>query len=251
MSGVDSPTSAPPTATHPVQRWERYTDRDHEVWGRLYARRMATLTRTASRAVLEGIERVGLASDRIPDLADVNRHLARLTAWQAVPVTGFVPAAEFFDSLARRRFPTTITIRPPEQLDYLPEPDIFHDVFGHVPLHSDPTFADLLQRFGRLATRATAPAAITALARFFWFTVEFGLVREAGEVRIYGSGLVSSSSDAANALGPRCVRRPFDLQAIMDQPFEIDRLQDLLFVADSFAQVADALAQAEAVLDLG
>ena len=251
MSGVDAPPSASLSAAPPRQRWDAYTGRDHAVWRRLYARRMATLAETGARAVLEGIERIGLAPDRIPDLVDVNRRLAPWTGWEAVPVAGFVPAADFFGSLARRRFPTTITIRPPARLDYLPEPDIFHDVFGHVPLHSDPVFADLLHRFGRLGTRARHPAAVTALARLFWFTVEFGLVREAGEVRVYGSGLVSSISDAANALGPGCERRPFDLDDIIGRPFAIDRLQEVLFVAESLEQVADAVGRAEALLDLG
>jgi phenylalanine-4-hydroxylase len=251
MSEVDSPPPADLTAPLLAQRWETYTGLDHTVWRRLYARRMTTLASTGSAAVLEGMERIGLAPDRIPDLADVNRRLAPLTGWQAVPVAGFVPAADFFDSLARRRFPTTITIRPPERLDYLPEPDIFHDVFGHVPLHSDPVFAGLLQRFGRLGARARHPAAVTALARLFWFTVEFGLVREAGEVRIYGSGLVSSISDAANALGPGCDRRPFDLDDVIAHPFAIDRLQEVLFVAESLEQVADGLTRAESLLDLG
>ena len=252
MHRADSPAPpAPPLAATPVQHWEAYTGLDHEVWARLYARRMATLASTGARAVLEGIARIGLAPDRIPRLDDVNTRLAPLTGWRAVPVAGFVSAADFFASLARRRFPTTITIRPPEQLDYLPEPDVFHDVFGHVPLHSDPTFAGLLQRFGRLGAAARRPEAITALARLFWFTVEFGLLRERGQVRIYGSGLVSSAGDAANALGPDCDRRPFRLERVLAEPFEIDRLQRVLFVADSLEQVAEALERAARLLDLG
>ena len=134
-------------------------------------------------------------------------------------VRGFVPAAEFFGSLSRRRFPTTLGIRPRAQLEYLPEPDIFHDVFGHVPLHSHTVFADFLEQFGAMAAGARSEQETTEMARLFWFTVEFGLIHERGQVRIYGSGLISSHGDAANALGSRCARRPFDLDAVLAQPF--------------------------------
>jgi len=194
---------------------------------------MATLRHTASRLFLEGIDAIGLREDRVPDLEDVNRRLAPRTGWRAVPVAGFLPAGEFFASLARREFPTTITIRSPRQLDYLPEPDIFHDVFGHVPLHAHPAFADFLQRFGAQAA-ASEGAKLERLTRLFWFTVEFGLVREAGQVRIYGSGLISSASDAANALGPGCDRRPFSRAAVMAQDFRIDAIQPVLFVVEGF-----------------
>jgi phenylalanine-4-hydroxylase len=227
------------------QDYARYDAEAHDVWRILYERRMATLRETGSSVFLEGIERIGLSPSRVPDLDDVNRRLAARTRWAAVGVEGFIPAAEFFRCLGGRRFPTTITVRPRTQLDYLPEPDIFHDVFGHVPLHSDPVFADFLQRFGALAASAPTEQEITAMARLFWFTVEFGLIREAGAVKIYGSGLISSHGDAANALGPRCTRRPFELDAVLAQPFEIDHFQDTLFVIDSFDQLFAAVATIE------
>ena len=224
------------------QRYERYDAEAHEVWRILSERRMTTLRDTGSEVFLRGIERIGLELDRVPDLAGVNRRLAAATGWAAVGVTGFLPAAQFFRCLANRRFPTTLAVRPRAQLDYLPEPDIFHDVFGHVPLHAHPAFADFLQEFGALAAESATEAETTAMARLFWFTVEFGLVREGGRVKIYGSGLVSSHGDAANALGPSCDRRPFELDAVLAQPFEIDRLQDVLFVVDSFDQLFEAVA---------
>ena len=227
------------------QDYGRYDPEAHDVWRILYERRMATLRETGSSVFLEGIDRIGLSPSRVPDLEDVNRRLAASTGWAAVGVEGFIPAAEFFRCLGSRRFPTTITVRPRAQLDYLPEPDIFHDVFGHVPLHSDPVFADFLQRFGALAASAPTEQEITAMARLFWFTVEFGLIREAGAVKIYGSGLISSHGDAANALGPRCTRRPFDLDAVLAQGFEIDHFQDTLFVIDSFDQLFAAVATIE------
>lgn len=227
------------------QDWSRYTLEQHAVWAILYERRMRALATTGSRVFLEGAERIGLGPDHVPELADVNRRLAPRTGWAAVGVTGFLPAREFFACLSQRRFPTTLTVRPREQLDYLPEPDIFHDVFGHVPLHADPVFADFLQRFGALSSGATSEAHVQGLARLFWFTVEFGLIREGGHVKVYGSGLISSHGDAANALGPTCDQRPFTLPAVLEQPFEIDHLQNVLFVLDSFDQLFDVLDDAE------
>jgi phenylalanine-4-hydroxylase len=174
-------------------------------------------------------------------LATLNRRLVSRTGWSAVPVEGFLPAGEFFRCLARRMFPTTVTIRPGDRLDYVPEPDIFHDVFGHVPLHADPVFADFLQRFGELAAAAATPEATERMARLFWFTVEFGLIREAGAVKVYGSGLISSHADAANALGKGCERRPFVLEQVLDQPFRIDDLQPVLFVVEDFGQLFEAV----------
>jgi phenylalanine-4-hydroxylase len=227
------------------QNWDAYTEENHAVWGILYERRMAQLRNNGSRLFLEGADAIALRKDRVPDLADVNGRLGPRTGWNAVPVKGFIPARDFFRCLSERRFPTTIIVRAREQLDYLPEPDIFHDVFGHVPLHADPVFADFLQRFGAVAVRARTDEETAQMARLFWFTVEFGLIREGGDVKVYGSGLISSHGDAANALGPKCDRRPFSLQAVIDQPFEIDHFQDVLFVVDAFDQLFDAVRQME------
>ena len=224
-----------------TQEWAAYTAEQHEVWSLLYARRMSELESTGSRLFLEGAVRIGLQPDAVPDLEHVNQRLAALTGWNAVPVSGFIPPADFFGCLARRRFPTTVIVRPREQLEYLPEPDIFHDVFGHVPLHADPVFAAFLQRFGAVALRARTEEQTRQMARLFWFTVEFGLVRENGRVLVYGSGLISSAGDAANALGPRCERRAFRLDDVLAQDFDIDRFQDVLFVVDGFDQLFDAV----------
>ena len=232
----------PRVASHfTTQDWSRYTEENHDVWRILYARRMGQLESTASQVFLRGASIIGLSPDQVPDLAEVNARLAPLTGWRAVPVTGFLPAREFFDCLARRHFPTTVTVRPRGGLDYVPEPDIFHDVFGHVPLHADPVFANVLQQLGRIGAAALSEAAVQAITRLFWFTVEFGLVREDGGVRIYGSGLISSHGDAANALSQNCDRRPFDLDRVLSQPFEIDQLQPVLFVLESFDQLFEAV----------
>lgn len=241
---MDSATELPPTKFI-EQRWSDYTAEQHDVWRILYERRMGQLVDNGSKVFLDGAEVIGLRRDSVPDLADVNVRLGAMTGWEAVPVAGFLPAREFFRCLARRKFPTTVTIRPREQLDYLPEPDIFHDVFGHVPLHSDPAFGDFLQHYGKAAEKAESDEDVLRMTRLFWFTVEFGLVREDGRVKVYGSGLISSHGDAANALGPNCERRPFTLDGVFEQGFEIDRLQDVLFVVESFDQLFEAVREAE------
>lgn len=254
-SPIEDALVTPPANLDPSfftrQDYDAYTDEDHEVWGILFERRMQELQETGSEAFLSGAKTIGLDASRVPDLEDVNRRLGAKTGWAAIPVTGFIEARQFFGCLAERRFPTTIIVRSKEQLEYLQEPDIFHDVFGHVPLHANPTFADFLQTFGAVAHEAESEADIQAMARLFWFTVEFGLVNERGKTRIYGSGLISSVGDAANALGPTCDRRPFSLDAVIAQPFEIDRLQDVLFVVDDFQELFEACRQAQERLRAG
>ncbi|MGI9079077.1 MAG: phenylalanine 4-monooxygenase [Gemmatimonadaceae bacterium] len=238
---LETPNTALAPSPFIEQDWDSYSEEDHTVWGLLYARRMSDLGRNGSRLFLEGATAIGLRPDRVPELSEVNRLLAERTGWCAVPVSGFLPARQFFDCLALRRFPTTVKVRRRVQLDYLPEPDIFHDVFGHVPLHANPPFAGFLQRFGEIAAASTTPEAVERMARLFWFTVEFGLIREAGRIQVYGSGLISSAGDCANALSANCERRPFSLGAVMAQPYVIHHLQDVLFVVDSFQQLFDAL----------
>ncbi len=233
------------------QPYQLYTDANHDVWQRLYARMGERWERYANRRFLEGLATLQLAPDRVPRLEEVNRFMAPLTGFRAKAVSGYVPAYRFFDCLRQREFPTTITIRDGEVLDYLPEPDIFHDIAGHVPMHTDPAFADTLVRFGECARAAAERAAalpadgrirrltsvIKAMARFFWFTIEFGLMRGTGpgEVKAYGSGLLSSYGELAHCIdAPEVQRWPFQLEWVVNQYFEIDHYQPLLFVVDSF-----------------
>jgi phenylalanine-4-hydroxylase len=248
MQEARMPTVQNPPVAFIAQDWSTYTPEDHDVWRTLYERRMRDLHANGSDVYLRGAHAIGLARDTVPNLAQINGRLKRLTGWSAVPVSGFLPAPEFFRCLSQRRFPTTISVRPRAKLDYVTAPDIFHDVFGHVPLHADPTFAAFLQRFGELAGRARDEQQVEAMARLFWFTVEFGLIREKGRTRVYGSGLISSVADAANALGDACDRRPFTLDAVLAQPFEIDRLQDVLFEIEDFSQLYEAMVTMEARL---
>jgi len=205
-------------------------------------------------------------NDPTKSVKGINEYLRPLTGWQSRGVPGYLPAKSFFACLAHREFPTTIVIRPREQMDYLPEPDIFHDVFGHVPLHADPVFADFLQTYGKAALHTDDPYHIERLGRLFWFTVEFGLIKEDGRLKIYGSGLISSHGESEHALtapeapkganlapsdtSGKVERRPFDLERVCGTEFEIDHYQPILYVLESFEQLRDAMnSYAERVLD--
>ncbi|RMH28968.1 MAG: phenylalanine 4-monooxygenase [Planctomycetota bacterium] len=225
-----------------TQNYDRYSDEDHEVWSIIYNKRWAQIETDASDVFLRGIRAINLRPDRVPDLREVNANLARMTGWQSRGVPGYLPAKSFFAFLAKRQFPTTIAVRPKSQMDYLPEPDIIHDVFGHVPLHADPVFADFLQTYGQAALHTDDPHHTERLARLFWFTVEFGLIREDGRLKLYGSGLISSEGEGHHALeSPEVDRRPFEMQRVCDTPFEIDHYQPILYVLDSFEQLRDAM----------
>ena len=227
------------------QNYAGYTEENQETWRTLYDRQMEYLADNASNVYLSGARNIKLVRDHIPYLSgpkSVNTFLMPLTGWQSKAVPGYLPAKAFFACLARREFPTTIVIRPKESIDYLPEPDIFHDIFGHVPLHADPTFADFLQTYGKAALTTDDPHHTERLARLFWFTVEFGLIREGGRNRLYGSGLISSPGESKHALTSKDVdRRPFDLEAVCNTSFEIDHFQPILYVLDSFEQLRDAM----------
>jgi phenylalanine-4-hydroxylase len=233
------------------QPYELYSPENHEAWRKLYARMVPRWERYANEFFLQGIESLCLDPNSVPRLEDVNRFLAPRTGFQAKAVSGYVPAFLFFDCLRNREFPTTITIRRSDQLDYLPEPDIFHDIAGHVPMHTDRAFADALVRFGQCAHTAADMASairdtqtrihyltsvIKAMARFFWFTVEFGLMRpRKGGLKAYGSGLLSSYGEIAHAIeAPEVQRYPLRLEWVINQSFEIDHYQPLLFIVDSF-----------------
>ncbi|MBL9141393.1 MAG: phenylalanine 4-monooxygenase [Phycisphaerae bacterium] len=227
------------------QRYEGYTAENQETWRTLYDRQMEYLATHASGVYLNGARSIKLVRDHIPYLAgpkSINTYLQQLTGWRSCAVPGYIPAKAFFACLARREFPTTVVIRPKESIDYLPEPDIFHDVFGHVPLHADPVFADFLQTYGKAALTTDDETHTERLARLFWFTVEFGLIREDGQLKLYGSGLISSPGESLHALNSKEVdRRPFDLEAVCSTAFEIDHYQPILYVLDSFEQLRDAM----------
>ena len=245
------------------QPYELYSEDNHEAWAKLYRRMRPRWERYANQRFLEGIESLRLDPLHVPRLADVNRFLCPLTGFEAKAVSGYVPAFLFFDCLRNRQFPTTIAIRHGDLLDYLPEPDIFHDIAGHVPMHTDPHFADTLVRFGECAHTAVEIAhgdvskltsIIRAMARFFWFTVEFGLMRGArpDEVKVYGSGLLSSYGEIEHAVESAEVQRyPAHLEWMINQSFEIDHYQPLLFVVDSFEHLYHLVGELEQWMRMG
>jgi phenylalanine-4-hydroxylase len=242
------------------QPYELYNTDNQLAWKTLYSTMRPKWEQFANRAFLRGIASLCLKPDRIPSLEEINAFLEPLTGFQAKGVSGYVPAYVFFDSLKKREFPTTITIRDSKTLDYLPEPDIFHDIAGHVPMHTDPAFADVLVKFGSLAEVAMqrhagiekAKSNMRALARFFWFTIEFGLMKENGHTSVYGSGLLSSAREIEHAiLSPDVQRYPFRLEWAVNQSFKIDRFQPLLFVVESFEHLYDEVGRLERWLKEG
>lgn len=249
-----SPGHDDPSRMYITQRYEGYTEENQRTWTELYDQQMGYLEDCASNVYLEGARSIRLVREHIPHLdgaESINTYLGELTGWQSRPVPGYLPSKAFFACLSRREFPTTIVIRPYESIKYLPEPDIFHDIFGHVPLHADPTFADFLQTYGKAALLADDPHHTERLARLFWFTVEFGLIEEAGELKLYGSGLISSPGESRHALESKDVeRRPFDLDRVCETAFEIDHYQPILYVLESFEQLRDGMnAYAERIID--
>ena len=232
------------------QPYEFYSEENHATWKRLYSRMAGPWERYANDQFLAGTRALCLDPNRVPRLEDVNRFLCPLTGFRAKAVSGYIPAFLFFDSLRRREFPTTITIRASDRLDYLPEPDIFHDIAGHVPMHTDAAFAETLVRFGQCAHTAAELVSsireehlrlerlnsiIRAMARFFWFTIEFGLMKTRKGLRAYGSGLLSSHSELEHSLKSPIVQRyPIKIEWTINQAFEIDHFQPLLFIVDSF-----------------
>jgi phenylalanine-4-hydroxylase len=234
-------TSRPPEAAEDwtiPQQWERFSAEEHGVWDTLFARQSAMLPGRASDAFLRGLDVLRLDQPGIPDFAALNERLMAATGWQVVAVPGLVPDDVFFDHLANRRFVSGNFIRRADQLDYLQEPDVFHDVFGHVPMLADPVFADYMQAYGKGGLRSLGFGALHKLARLYWYTVEFGLVRENGALRIYGAGIVSSYGESIFALDDASPNRiGFDLERIMRTEYRIDDYQQNYFVIDSYEQL--------------
>jgi phenylalanine-4-hydroxylase len=223
------------------QAWENYTSEEHARWRTLFHRQAALLRDRATPEFLDGLTKLGVAADGIPDFRRLNDVLNKATNWHIVAVPGLVPDDVFFEHLANRRFVSTCFIRQPEQMDYIAEPDVFHDIYGHVPLLVHPVFADYLQAYGQGGIKALKLDSLTQLARLYWYTVEFGLIRTPDGLRIYGSGIVSSKSESIYCLeDPRPHRIGFDLRRIMRTDYRIDRFQDSYFVIDNFEQLFEA-----------
>ncbi len=224
-----------------AQDWSGYTGEDHAIWRALFERQSKLLPGRACAEYLEGLASLGVAADGIPEFERLSDIMERATGWRVVAVPGLVPDDIFFGHLAARRFPATNWIRGRAQLDYLQEPDVFHDVFGHVPMLMNPVFADYLQAYGRGGLKALGLGALAKLARLYWYTVEFGLIATGEGLRIYGSGIVSSHGETVYSLeSPKPKRIAFDLMRIMRTEYRIDDFQDAYFVIENFGQLFDA-----------
>ena len=221
-----------------AQDWDHYTPEEHATWDTLFARQAKLLPGRASNAWLRGLDVLKLSKPGIPDFRELSDRLMALTGWQVVAVPGLVPDDVFFDHMANRRFVAGNFIRRPDQLDYLQEPDVFHDVFGHVPMLADPVFADYLAAYGRGGQRALGLDALKYLGRLYWYTVEFGLIAEPEGLRIYGSGIVSSFAESRFALDdPSPNRIEFDIARVMRTEYRIDDFQQNYFVIPSFDEL--------------
>jgi phenylalanine-4-hydroxylase len=224
-----------------AQNWAAYSGEEHAIWRLLFERQQRLLVGRACEEYLEGFAALGMAAGGIPDFARLSNRLERTTGWRIVAVPGLVPDAVFFAHLAGRRFPSTCFIRRRDQLDYLQEPDVFHDICGHVPLLMNPVFADYMQAYGQGGLKASGLGHLRYLARLYWYTVEFGLIATPAGLRIYGSGILSSAGESIYSLDdPRPHRIGFDLRRVMRTDYRIDRFQQTYFVIDGFSQLFDA-----------
>lgn len=224
------------------QDYASYTNADHDTYRRLYERQRALLPGLASQAFIDALPSLG-ASDRIPRFEEVNERLYKATGWELVGVPGLIPEVPFFTLLANRKFPVTDWIRKPEEFEYIVEPDIFHDLFGHVPLLFNPVFADYVQRYGQGGLKAQGLGSCEMLSRLYWYTIEFGLIREAGQLRAYGAGILSSSGELAYSVqSPEPQRIPLQLERTMRTRYKIDTYQQTYFVIDSFEQLFEMTA---------
>ena len=233
------------------QDYAAYTEEQHSVWAELIRRVLPEVEKHAAKEYLEGFQIIGLQRDRLPNLKAVSARLEPRTGWNSTPVSGFLPAPAFFEMLAARRFPTTTWLRKRESLEYTPEPDIFHDVFGHVPMHSHRVFADFLQRYGRVCAAIENQDTLEKLGRLFWYTVEFGLIRQNNEIKVYGSGLISSHGECLSVVAGHCAVHDFTLDEVLRTPVKVDEFQKVLFAVNSFDQIYEAMHEAQQRVERG
>jgi len=217
------------------QHWDKYTPQDHRTWGTLFNRQLATLKGKVCQEYLDGLKTLHLTADEVPNYDKMNRYLKAATGWEVLPVPGLIASRPFFSMLANKQFPAGTFIRTPEQLDYLEEPDIFHDVFGHVPLLSNPAYADYMQAYGKGGLLAMDHKGVKYLARLNWYTIEFGLIVSGGDFKVYGAGIMSSFGEAKYVMSdpsPNILK--FNLERVLRTGYYIDDLQATYFAINSF-----------------
>ncbi len=232
------------------QEYDNYTDEDRKVWGILFNRQVEQLQGLADESYLKGIEKIGFYATTIPDFRLVNTRLKSLTGWEIVVVPGIIDQVNFFTMLANKQFPSSTWLRSIEELDYLSEPDMFHDAFGHMPLLTNQTFCDFFHQIGLIGTKYLEhPKIIEMLGRVYWFTVEFGLINVEGQLKIYGAGILSSIGETKFSLSDVPIRQPFDIVEIMNTDFDNTKIQEKYFVIESFQQLLYAIVTMEEHLE--
>ena len=232
------------------QDYEAYTEEDFKVWKILYERQMPNLPKAASQAYLDGVKIVNFTADKIANFEDLNQILKDTTGWAVQVVPGLIDDDLFFGLLNNRRFPSSTWLRKMEQLDYLEEPDMFHDAFAHMPMLTNQDYVDFLEKLSGIALKhIDNPWAIQLLSRIYWFTIEFGLIRENGELKIYGAGILSSKGETKFSLSDEPAHYPYDVKRIMNQEYWKDKFQDKYFVIESFEQLYNSIPEIESVLE--
>ena len=225
-----------------LQHYDRYTEADQETWKLLYKRQIQNLEDKAYSVWLEAMEKIGLSAERIPKFVDLAAKLKPLTGWVPVGVTGLLPGSDYFLYLSERQFPTAPHLRPRSQMDFIDSPDLFHDAFGHLPMHSHQLLSDFVAIYGKMARLVTDKEQRTQLGRLYWFTVEYGLIEENGQIKVAGAGHLSGFEEAGFSLSNKVKRRPFDVVKVCNQDFSPHVLQPVLFIMESFEQLMEALA---------
>lgn len=231
------------------QEYDKYTEEDFLVWKLLFERQMKNLEGRISDEYLKALGTIGFRADRIPDFNEVRAALAPLTGWELQAVESLVPQNEFFHALRAKRFTATTWLRKLSQLDYIEEPDMFHDVFGHAPLLANKNYTDFFKGIAEIALQhMNNPNAIELLGRLYWFTIEFGLIMENNQLKIYGAGIISSFGETNHCFSSSVKRVPFNVKAILATPYRNDQIQNLYFVIDSFGQLYDSLGEVDQTL---
>lgn len=224
------------------QDYAKYTDEEHRIWAKLFKQQWDNLQDIAYTVWLKAIQSIGLVEDRIPKLSEVGELIYDRTRWRPVPISGFLSAKDYFGYLARRQFPTVTNIRTADEFDFMVEPDLFHDAFGHLPMHTHPVFADFLQLFGKTALMTETEEQMTEMQRLYWFTVEYGLIHEDGKLKVCGSGHLSGIKESRFSLTDGCKKIPFSLKTVCNTDFNPHVLQETLFVFESYEEVYEAMA---------
>ncbi len=233
------------------QEYDKYVDEDHEVWSILYARMMEILPSYSTKAYLEGINDVGFEPHRIPNFDECNVKLEKITGWNIYAVPGLIANKGFFEHLSRKEFPATTWLRKKSQLEYLEEPDMFHDVFGHIPLLANPHFANFLVKLADISLKHIENEwAVELISRLYWYTVEFGLIRENGKLKVYGAGILSSSGETQYSIDSDIpTRTNYDIKTIFDTPYIKDKFQEQYFVIDSYEQLFNSIPDIASILE--